>query len=577
MSRSTAAANVSWALIVTITAALLAPAAGFPEAQPEKETPIDMQMRFTDVTEAAGIRFVHTWGAPRMRNMLDSAGGGGGFLDYDNDGDMDIYFVQGGDYNKDGSLPPDKKEHNVLYRNNGNGTFTDVTETAGVGDNGVGMACAAADYDNDGDQDLFVTNYQGDVLYRNNGDGTFTDITEAAGLASPKPWSSGTAFADIDNDGDLDLYIVQYLKFRPDEERISAGALSKRQGFMFFAGPRDYEGVTDVLYRNNGDGTFTDITKEAGLREGGKGIGVVFADLDADGDQDIYISNDNESPNFLYENDGEGHFREIGFERAVAVSEDGDETSGMSIAVDDYNGDGRLDFVVTNMIFEVNSFYRNEGGGLYFKEVAEETGVGKDSYRHVGFGAVFVDVDNDGWRDLIFSNGHMVDYIDAFSQSFTSKQTRTFYRNLGNGSFEYVRNGYGDIPGPKKLGRGLAYADFDNDGDMDLLTTNAGDRPILCRNDGGNQNHWLRIRTIGTRSNRDGIGARVKVTAGGRTQIGEVRHQCSYYSTHDPRLLFGLGRASRVDAIEVYWPSGQVDRTGPVDADQSITIREGEG
>jgi hypothetical protein len=532
-------------------------------------------VRLTDVTAAAGINFVHTWGAAHLRNVLDTTGAGGGFFDYDNDGKLDLYLVQSGGYAPDGSIPPDKTLTSVLYHNEGNGRFVDVTASAGVGNRGYGQGCAAADYDNDGDEDLFVTNYGRNVLYRNNGDGTFTDVTAAAGLDKPVAWSTGAAWADVDNDGYLDLYVTHYLRFTPDMEGVHSSAISKREGFMFFAGPRDYDGVTDTLYHNNGDGTFTDVTREAGLSPGGKGLGVIFSDLDGDGDQDIFVAND-KTPNFLYVNDGHGHFTEVAFHAGVAVSEDGEETAGMGVAADDYDGDGRTDVVVTNMIFEYNSLYHNEGA-MHFSDRAKATGFADNSYQFVGFGIIFLDADNDGWRDIMVNNGHIADYIDAFSQSWSFKQERFLYRNLGNGKFQNVTPESGDISGVKKVGRGLAYGDFDNDGDMDVLATNAGEAPNLYRNDGGNANNWLRLRTVGTKSNRDGIGARVTMSAGGRTQMQEVRAQSGFLSTNDPRPLFGLGQTAGVEKIEVRWPSGQVDTIGPVEANRMITLVEGKG
>lgn len=531
--------------------------------------------RLQEITAAAGIHFVHTWGAAKLRTILDTTGSGGGFFDYDNDGLLDIYLVQGGDYGPDGSIPPGKTLTSVLYHNEGKGTFVDVTKKAGIGNRGFGMGAAAADFDNDGDQDLFVTNYGRNVLYRNNGDGTFADVTEAAGLGEPVAWSGSAAWGDIDNDGDLDLYVTHYLDFRPDMKGVHSSAISKREGFMFFPGPRDYEGVTDSLYRNNADGTFTDVTGSAGLSPANKGLGVVFVDFDDDGDQDIFVADD-KTPNFLYRNDGAGGFADVAFEAGVAVSEDGEETAGMGVAVDDYDGDGRVDAAVTNMIFEYNSLYHNDGA-LRFSDRARHSGFAENSYQFVGFGICFLDADNDGRRDIMVTNGHIADYIDAFSQSWSFRQERFLFHNLGEGRFENVTARSGDIAGVKKVGRGLAYGDFDNDGDMDLLAMNAGEAPNLYRNDGGNRNHWLRVRAVGTRSNRDGVGASVRITAGGHSQRQDVRANSGYLSTHDPRLLFGLGQASRVESIEVRWPSGQIDNVGSIDADRAVTVVEGKG
>jgi len=544
-------------------------------ARPAQVAPPPAAVRFTDVTSAAGIHFAHTWGATRMRDILDATGAGGGFFDYDNDGYLDIYLAQGGGYAPDGSIPPDKKLTSALYHNRGDGTFVDVTAAAGIRDRSFGMGCAAADYDNDGDEDLFAANYGRNVLYRNNGDGTFSDVTEQAGLDQPAAWSASAAWGDIDNDGYLDLYVTHYLSFRPDMTGVHSSAISKREGFMFYPGPRDYEAVTDTLYHNNGDGTFSNITHEAGLSPGGKGLGVIFADFDGDGDQDIFVAND-KTPNFLYANDGKGHFSEVAFQAGVAVSEDGEETAGMGIAADDYDGDGRIDFAVTNMIFEYNTLAHNDGA-MRFSDRAKETGFSETSYQFVGFGIVFLDADNDGWPDLFVNNGHIADYIDAFSQSWTFRQERFLYHNVGGAKFENVTARSGDLQGVKKVGRGLAYGDFDNDGDMDVLAMNAGEPPNLYRNDGGNARNWLRVDTVGTKSNRDGIGASIAVTADGRTQRRDVRPNSSVLSTSDPRLLFGLGQVARVDKIEIRWPSNQIDTIGPVQANRTITVVEGTG
>lgn len=516
---------------------------------------------FSDATEKAGLRFVHTWGSPRMRNMVDSVGSGVGFFDYDGDGQMDIFLAQSGG------------GESRLYRNEGNWTFTDVTEKAGLKIAGYGMGVAAADYDNDGHQDFFVTSYGRNILFHNSGNGTFTDVTEKAGLEVVNAFSTQAAWADIDNDGHLDLYVTHYIDYRPEMKHVHAGALSKREGFSFFPGPRDYDAVTDTLYRNNGNGTFENITENAGLSPGGKGLGVAFSDLDNDGDQDIFVANDR-TPKFLYENDGKGRFREHAFRSGVAVSEDGEATAGMAVAVDDFDGDGLLDLVMTNMIFEFNSLFRNEGG-MRFRDIARASHFAEDSYRFVGFGVASLDIDNDGWRDILVNNGHMVDYIDAFSQSMTSKQERQVYLNRGGGQFSDVTRDCGDVYAVRKLGRGLAYADVDDDGKMDLLAADAGERPALYHNATKNSGHWLRIRVSGRKSNRDGIGAKIFVTVGDRTQIQEVRAQSSYLATNDPRNLFGLGENDGADAIELRWPSGRIDRIGPTKADQTILIEEG--
>ncbi len=520
---------------------------------------ISHRCSFEDVTEKAGIDFVHSWGAKHMRSIVDSVGSGAGFFDYNNDDLLDIYLLQGAN------------GKSTLYRNNGDGTFSDVTEAAGVANNAIGLGVGAADYDNDGDHDLVVTNFGQSKLYENNGDGTFSDVTERAGIVGGGPFVAHVAFADIENDGDLDLLLVRYVEYDPNK-KVYAGALSKREGFYFFAGPLDYKPTDQSLYRNNADGTFTDITVEAGLNKKAKGCAVAFSDFDGDGDQDFMIANDR-FPKFLYENDGTGQFVERGVEAGIAYDEQGDATGGMAVGVDDYDGDGKPDAVITTMLFEHNPLYKNLGG-LKFEDVAKQTGLSKDAHRNVAFGLSSVDIDNDGWRDIVITNGHVADYIDAYSQSISSKQYRQVYRNKGEGHFDLITPECGDLY-VKTLGRGLAYGDFDNDGRVDLVTNDAGERSRLYRNITANSNHWLRVKTIGTKSNRDGIGTKIYVTAGGRTQYQEVRAESGYMATNDPRSLFGLGLAGHVDKVELRWPSGAVDVLKDVKVDQMIKVTEG--
>ncbi|HID11639.1 MAG TPA: CRTAC1 family protein [Candidatus Latescibacteria bacterium] len=505
--------------------------------------------------------------------IVEAKGGGAAvFLDYDNDGWMDIYIVNG---SKLEGFPPGREPRNVLYRNNGDGTFTDVTEEAGVGDTRWGMGCTAVDYDNDGDTDIYVANFGPNVLYRNNGDGTFTDVTEEAGVGDPK-WSTGTAWGDYDGDGDLDLYVANYVDFDVDHlEKYRSRNIW--HGIEVMAGPRGLEGAEDVFYRNNGDGTFTEVTAEAGLVDRLKGYGftVLFADYDNDGDLDIYVANDS-VPNYLYRNNGDGTFTEVGLETGVAYSEDGREQAGMGAVFGDYDNDGWLDIFVTNFSDDNNTLYRNEGDG-FFTDVTFQTGLGGPSLPFVSWGTEFLDYDNDGWKDIFVATGHVYPQVDLYDFGTTYKERNLLFHNNGDGAFTEVTGQAGPGMQVEKVSRGAAFGDYDNDGDIDVLVLNMGDMPTLLRNEGGNRNHWIKFRTVGTRSNRDGIGARIWVTAGGLTQMREVYMGSSFLCGNDIRVHFGLGRNTKVDLVRVRWPSGLVEEFRGLKANKLYILKEGEG
>ena len=512
---------------------------------------VSANVQFVDVTKEAGIDFRHVNGAEGDYHLPETLGAGGAFFDADNDGDLDIYLVNSGYW--PGSAAAAQK-HAALYQNNGDGTFTDITAAAGVGNRGnYGQGVACADYDNDGDTELYVTNFGPDVLYRNNGDGTFTDITAHAGI-SDAAWSSSACFLDYDRDGHLDLFVVSYLDYSLDAAYLPCGENATRT----YCHPSLFEGAPDKLYRNNGDGTFTDVSQEAGVGNisgmfHGKGLGVVSADFNNDGAPDLYVANDDTRNDFFY-NNGDGTFSEISLLAGCAYSFNGVAQAGMGIAAGDYNGDGALDIFVTNLSYETNALYRNNGDGT-FTDVIYEARLGKESYLYVGFGTGFLDADNDGWLDLFVANGHIIDNIAETHDVLTYAQPNQLFRNKGDGTFQEISETAGPYFQRAQVSRGSIFGDYDNDGDVDILVTQSNGFATLLRNENGNKQNWLRIKPVGTVSNRDGIGARVLLAQ----QIRDVNPCASYLSSHDARLHFGLGENTNVNRLEIRWPSGIVE------------------
>ena len=510
-------------------------------------------IQFVDVTAEAGINFRHINGAEGAYHLPETLGSGGAFFDADNDGNLDLYLVNSG-YWKASSAD---KARSALYRNNGDGTFTDITMTAGVGNRGnYGQGAACADYDNDGDVDLYVTNFGGNVLYRNNNDGTFTDVTAHAGVGDPS-WSSSACFLDHNQDGHLDLFVVNYLVYSVDVPYRPCG----EDGVQTYCHPSLFEGAPDTLYRNNGDGTFTDVSKESGVGSigglfHGKGLGVVSADFNNDGAPDLYVANDDTRNDFFY-NNGDGTFREISLLAGCAYSFNGVAQAGMGVATDDYNNDGWLDIFVTNLSYETNALYRNNGDGT-FTDVIYEAHLGKESYLFVGFGTGFFDADNDGWRDLFIANGHIIDNIDDTHDILTYRQRDQIFRNQGDSTFQEVSANAGGYFQSAAVSRGALFGDYDNDGDVDMLVTQSNGPVTLLRNETRTEHNWIRIKAIGVISSRDGVGTRVTLRAGEHTQIQEVNRGASYLSSHDGRLHFGLGAHTLVDRLEVRWQSGSV-------------------
>ena len=519
-------------------------------------------VQFTDVTRQAGITFRHHVGRSGKGYILETVPSGCAIFDYDNDSALDIYFVNGASLTETGRTAA----KNALYRNNRDGTFTDVTDIAGVGDERYGIGCGVGDVNNDGFLDLYVTNFGRNTLYINKGDGTFQDMTEPAGVGDDS-WSSSSAFFDYDADGDLDLYVVNYLDFRLEDHKNCGGRL------RLDCGPSEYPGESDTLYRNNGDGTFTDVSREAGIfNPGGKGLGIACGDYDNDGDMDIYIAND-DTQNFLYRNNGDGTFVDVTFLAGVGFSEDGEAEGGMGTAFGDYDNDGWLDLVVTNYQDQVNTLYHNDGDGL-FSDVSHTSRTGAVSYPMVGWGTGFIDYDNDGWLDLFVANGHLLLHVEAFDPTTTYHQPCFLFRNGRDGQFTEIGTQLGINSAGLKSSRGAAFGDYDNDGDIDILIANTDDVPTLLRNDGGNRNNWIGIKLEGTKSNRTAIGARVTVRVGETTQIREVTGGSSYASVSDFRLLFGIGEATVVDEIEIRWPTGALETREQVQANQYLTVVE---
>ncbi len=523
---------------------------------------------FTDVTEDAGIDFLHANGASGRKYVIETVGPGVGFLDVDGDGNLDIYLINGAEV--PGTVLAEKPT-NVIYLNEDGVRFRDVTAATGAGDTGYGLGCAAADIDNDGDEDLYVTNFGPNVLYRNDGDwpgGRFTDITATAGVAAGL-FSSSSAFADVDGDGSVDLFVANYNDFSYENHVICRAAGSDLQ---LYCGPEAYVGVRDILYHNSGDGSFEDVTESAGLINAtGKELGVVFGDVDGDGDPDLYLAND-KMLNFLYLNDGSGRFEEVGYFAGVALNEDGEFEAGMGVDMGDVDNDGRPDLFVTNFQWETNTLYRNMGDGTFVDDTFS-SGLGLGSIPYLSWGTRFVDFDNDGDRDIFIANGHLESDV-ALIQSTTFPQRNQLFLNDGTGSFREHKDVAGSALAIKKVSRGAAFGDYDNDGDMDILVGNCGGTTTLMRNDGGNENNWLRLRLEGTVSNRAAIGTRVELVSGDLVQVDEVRSGASYLSQSDLRLFFGLGSRDRVDRLTVMWPGGASDVHEGLSVNREIILTE---
>ncbi len=532
--------------------------------------------RLVDVTARSGIDFVHVNGSPDHKDYIFEAKGGGlGAFDYDNDGWMDLVFAQGSTLERvrAGASPTA-----ALYRNRGDGTFENVTDRSGLTHRGWGMGVATADYDNDGWTDIYLTYLGPDVLYRNNGDGSFTDVTKRTGLDAPG-WSASAAFGDFDGDGFLDLYVASYLDVGPDRlPEGRAGGTCSYIGQPVLCGPRGLPGAIDRFFQSNGDGTFSERSAASGAADPERyfGLGVVATDLDDDGDLDLYVGND-ATPNYLFVNLGEGRFEERGFAAGVAVSGDGNEQASMGLDAADYDNDGRLDLYAAHFANDTGTLYRNLGE-LLFADVTVRAGVQEHESPLVSWGMRFVDLDHDGWKDIVHANGHVYPHLrGATIGEVYDQPALTIYLNDGDGSFSHVSAEAGPDAVEPIVGRGTAFADFDNDGDIDVAIACLDGPPLLLRNEGSTGNHWLMLRTAGGPSNRDGIGARLTVRTGALTQTWEIKRTVGIYSSSDPRAHFGLGGATKADLVRVRWPSGKVDEFRDVLADRHYLVDEGKG
>ena len=547
-------------LVAPLVVLLLVRSLSFSDTQPQNP-------RFTDIARQAGLAFKHVF-SPEKKYIVESMSGGVALFDCDNDGYLDIYLVN--------SLTVDlvkshQKTRSALYHNNGNGTFTDVTDKAGVGDIGFGMGVAVGDYNNDGYDDLYVTCLGPNHLFRNNGNGTFTDVTLKAGVGDPR-WSTGAAFVDYDNDGKLDLFVANYVAFDLNHlPEFGQGHTCQFKGVPVQCGPRGLLGAGDSLYHNNGDGTFTEVSKRAGVSDpnGYYGLGVICSDFDEDGLVDIFVANDS-TPNFLYHNNGDGTFREIGFSSGTAVSGEGREQGSMGVTLGDYDHDGRLDLFITNFEDEYNILYHNDGHNS-FSDVSYAAKVAEVSRPYVGWGTKLFDYDNDGWVDLFVTNGHVYPQRDHY------RQREFLYHNNRDGTFSEMANQPGSALLEERVGRGAAFGDIDNDGDVDIIVADLDGSPQLLRNDNDERNNSVLIKTVGVKSNRDGIGARVRIVSGDLAQLDEVRSGGSYLSQSDLRLHFGLEKRTKIDLLEIRWPSGTVDKVTNLSVNKILTVKEGKG
>ncbi len=524
----------------------------------------ETRVQFVNVAGEAGLTFRHTNGASPEKLMPETFGSGLAWIDYDNDGWIDLFFANGADM-----LHGKPSPGNALYRNLGNGKFVDVSAKAGIAGSGrFSTGVTVGDYDNDGFLDVYVTGYGGNQLFHNNGDGTFSDVTAKAGVAG-SGWSSSAAWLDYDRDGWLDLFVVRYLDY---DIKSAPYCGYKRDGYRMYCDPQQFDGLPDLLFHNNKDGTFTDVSRKAGVANpAGKGLGVVVGDVDLDGWPDIFVTNDGVR-NFLYRNKGDGTFTDITYGATVGFDMNGVPMAGMGVDIGDYDGDGQSDIFMTAFSRQYNTLFRGLGG-LKFEDVTLKAGL-ESGFLTLAFGAKFTDFDNDGDLDIYATNGHVTDNVELYDPKLSYRQKDLLYENLGNGRFQDISAQSGPAFQIRHVGRGAAIGDFDNDGDLDIAIADCGGTALLFRNDGGNRNHWLAIKARGRESNRFGIGAKVYLTCSGRTLLREINPTGSYLSTADVRLYFGLGAESKASRLEIIWPSGKKQILEGIPSNQTLLLDE---
>jgi enediyne biosynthesis protein E4 len=530
--------------------------------------------QLVDITGSTGIKFEHL-ASPEQKYIVESMSGGVALIDYDRDGWPDIFFTNSPSVEM---ALAGKRAESRLFHNDHDGTFTDVTEKAGVGNPCWAMGAVVGDFNNDGWPDLLVTCFGGVVLYRNNGDGTFTDVTREAGLDKDKKWATGAAFGDYDGDGYADLIVTHYADIALDS--LPAFGLLKTckyRGVDVQCGPKGLNGSPDVLYHNNRDGTFTEVSKQAGLDTSQKYLGLtaVWSDFNGDGLLDLFIANDGQA-NFLYRNDGNGHFTDIAYAAGVAVSQDGNEQANMGIALGDYRHDGRFSIAVTHFSDEYTALFRNEGG-MNFTDVSYVSSMAQSTVKYVGWGDAFFDFDNDGWLDFMQVNGHVYPQVDSISGGARYHEPKMLYLNQRNGTFKDISNLAGPAVQIPQVSRGLAIGDLFNDGKLEAVIENLKGEPMILRPEGGPANHWISLELEGTQSNRLALNARVKATTGNVVQESEVLSGGSYLSQNDLRIHFGLGSHDHVDRVEILWPTGKKETIPNLAADRFYKVKEGKG